>query len=134
MSLWSESVFLNRLFSLLFLVSAFMGMLVFANIMSRCHFYLLLSEFPSVPCGIRIPAYFIDRARHRYLDDVFENINKEDVFTDCSTKQIVLTGNSSNSGRGFGKLRRSLYHRFRVSVKARLCPGSKLSSRFVLAS
>lgn len=98
MGLWSESVFLNRLFSLLFFVSAFMGMLVFANFMSRCHFYLLLSEFPSVPCGIRIPAYFIDRARHRYLEDAFENMNKEDIFTHCSAKQIVLTNKGLNSG------------------------------------
>lgn len=96
--LWSESVFLNGLFSLLFIGSACMGMLVFARFMSRCHFYLSLGEFPAVPCGIRIPRYFVDRVRHRYLDDVFEKMNQADVFTHCSAKQIVLTNNGSNSG------------------------------------
>lgn len=96
--LWSESVFLNGLFSLLFIGSAFMGMLVFARFMSRCHFYLSLAEFPAVPCGIRIPVYFVDRARHRYLDDVFEEMNKAEVFTHCSAKQIVLTSKDSDSG------------------------------------
>lgn len=96
--LWSESVFLNWLFSLLFIGFAFMVMQVFANFMSRCYFYISLGEFPSVPCGIRIPVYFVDWVRHRYLDDVFEEMNKDDVFTHCSAKQIVLTNKGSNNG------------------------------------
>lgn len=186
--LWSESVFLNWLFSLLFIVSAFIGMLVFANFMSRCHFYLLLAEFPSMPCGIRIPVYFVNQAGHRYQDDVFENMNKEEVFIHCSAKRIVLTNKGLNSGAWLipgisffvllsvsfsgegnfwtsdtcvgaplclvcflaavfcifttekkylsstGRVRRSLYLRFRVSVKARPSPGRRLLWRFVRAS
>lgn len=96
--LWSESVFLNGLFSLLFIGSAFMAMWFFANFVNRCHFYISLAESPAVPCGIRIPVYFVDRTRRRYLDDIFEELNKEEVFTQCNAKQMVLTNGSKNSG------------------------------------
>lgn len=99
--LWSESAFLNWLFTLLFIGSAFIGMLVFAKFMSRCHFYLSLADFPSVPGEIQIPIYFVDMVRHRYLEGAFEKMNKADVFTHCSSKRIVLTNNSSNSGAWF---------------------------------
>lgn len=96
-ALWSESVFLNWLFTVLFIGFVFMEMLVFANFMNRCHFYISLAERPSVPLGMWIPVYFVDWVRHRYLDDVFEKMNKEAVFTHCSAKQIVVT-NDTNSG------------------------------------
>lgn len=100
-SLWSESVFLNWLFSLLYIGSVFMAMWVYANFVNRCYFYVSLAERPVLPVGVRVPTYFVDWDRRRYLDDVFEELNKEDVFTQCNAKQMVLTSESKNSGAWF---------------------------------
>lgn len=165
---------------LLFIVSAFIGMLVFANFMSRCHFYLLLAEFPSMPCGIRIPVYFVNQAgivtrmmylktwiRMRFLHIVVQSglcwrirvrivgrgLFRASHFSFCCLFHFPVRAIFGHPMRiwghfcvlfvslrpyfcifttekkyllSTGRARRSLYLRFRVSVKARQSPGSRL--------
>lgn len=95
--LWSESVLLNVVLTVAFFGSVFMGMLVAAHYMNRCYYYTGLGVRPVVPLGLRVPVYFVDWSGRFWLDDVFEEMNKEEVFTRCSAKQIVMT-NDPHSG------------------------------------
>lgn len=95
--LWSESDLLNVVLTITFICSVFMSMRVVAKYMNRCHYYLTPGICPAVPLWVRIPVYFVDWIRRRWVEDVFEGMNKEKVFTHCSAKRIVIT-NDPKSG------------------------------------
>ena len=91
-ALWPEFVFLNLILWISSVASVVMLGRVFANLLNRCQFFISLAERPSVPSGVRIPpAFRTDRVERICVEDIFEEIDRDNVFTYCSAKRIEIT-------------------------------------------
>ena len=63
---------------------------------SRCHHAIQLGECPISPMGVfpkLIGIRYCDKGKNEFFEDV-----KDDIFTYCSAKKIVLTNDSGSLG------------------------------------
>lgn len=96
-TLLPEPVVLNKILLILFIVSVFMAFWFYMNYLNRCYFSVSLAEHPALPVGVCVPKYVVDRESRICVEDIFEELNKKDVFTQCSAKRIVITNDSDSS-------------------------------------
>lgn len=95
-ALLNGSIFFNSIVLILYIISVFITHMSYTNYMNRCQFYISLAEQPSLPTGVCVPKYMADRSNQFSMKNTFENMNKDEIFTYCSAKRIVITNDSGS--------------------------------------